>query len=125
AGNRNGPAREHAGAAARAGRSRHQALGEHRRQRGPSTAMNVKLPSEEEVQDWLYKRSNWGRWGDDDQRGALNLITPEKRRRAAQLVKSGEAFSLSLPLPVAPGGMFNPRPVQHYFRGRQVAHGYG
>jgi kynurenine formamidase len=85
----------------------------------------MKLPSEEEVQGWLYDKSNWGRWGDDDQRGALNLITPEKRRRAAQLVKSGESFSLSLPLPVAPSSLFNPRPVAHYFRGRQVAPGYG
>src|ERR1700742_4155430 len=30
--------------------------------------------------------SNWGRWGDDDQRGALNLITPERLVEAAQLV---------------------------------------
>ena len=33
--------------------------------------------------------SNWGRWGDDDQRGTLNLITPDKRKQAAAAVKSG------------------------------------
>jgi kynurenine formamidase len=39
--------------------------------------------------------SNWGRWGDDDQRGALNLITPEKRRQAAALVREGISVSLA------------------------------
>jgi kynurenine formamidase len=39
--------------------------------------------------------SNWGRWGKDDQLGALNLITPEKRKQAAQLVTSGVSISLS------------------------------
>ena len=39
--------------------------------------------------------SNWGRWGKDDQLGALNLITPEKRKEAARLVTSGVSISLS------------------------------
>src|SRR5688572_10752319 len=43
---------------------------------------------------WKTELSNWGRWGKDDQLGALNLITPAKRRQAAALVKEG--FSVSL-----------------------------
>ena len=39
--------------------------------------------------------SNWGRWGPDDQLGTFNLITPEKRRAAAALVRSGVSVSLS------------------------------
>jgi kynurenine formamidase len=39
--------------------------------------------------------SNWGRWGAHDELGALNLITPEKRRAAAALVKTGVPVSLS------------------------------
>jgi kynurenine formamidase len=39
--------------------------------------------------------SNWGRWGKDDQRGALNLITPEKRKQAAALVRDGVTISLA------------------------------
>lgn len=39
--------------------------------------------------------SNWGRWGPEDQLGALNLITPEKRRSAATLVRLGDCFSLA------------------------------
>jgi hypothetical protein len=48
----------------------------------------------EEYERWKKDLSNWGRWGKDDQIGALNLITPEKRKQAASLVKEG--FSVSL-----------------------------
>ena len=40
---------------------------------------------------------NWGRWGDDDQAGTLNFITPEKIREAAGLVRTGRVISLALP----------------------------
>jgi hypothetical protein len=39
--------------------------------------------------------SNWGRWGKDDERGALNLITPQKTKAAAALVKEGVPVSLA------------------------------
>ena len=52
-------------------------------------------PAEEQVLDWMTSLSNWGRWGDDDQMGCLNLITPSKRRRAASLVQTGETVSCS------------------------------
>jgi kynurenine formamidase len=41
--------------------------------------------------------SNWGRWGDDDEIGTLNFVTPQKRVQAAQLVKSGKNFDLGMP----------------------------
>ena len=44
------------------------------------------------------KVSNWGRWGTDDQRGTLNLITPEKRKQAAAAVKAGLSVSLAHPI---------------------------
>lgn len=52
-----------------------------------------RAPSEDEVLSYFDKLSNWGRWGPDDQRGTLNLVTPAKRREAAALVESGEAVS--------------------------------
>ena len=58
---------------------------------------------------------NWGRWGDRGGAGAINLITPKKRVKAAGLVKSGRTVSLSRPLPVEPSPE-NPVPVQHYMR---------
>jgi kynurenine formamidase len=39
--------------------------------------------------------SNWDRWGAADQRGTLNLVDDDIRRRAAGLVRTGEAVSLS------------------------------
>lgn len=42
--------------------------------------------------------STWGDFGPDDQLGRLNLLTPERRRRAAAEVIEGLAFGLSLPL---------------------------
>jgi kynurenine formamidase len=47
-----------------------------------------------EADRWMTELSNWGRWGKDDQLGALNLITPEKRRQAMALAKSGTVISL-------------------------------
>lgn len=44
------------------------------------------------------KPSNWGRWGATDERGALNLLTPEMIKQAAGLVKTGKVYSLSMPL---------------------------
>src|SRR5574339_610501 len=48
-----------------------------------------------EYERWQKELSNWGRWGKDDEMGALNLITPAKRRAAAALVKDGITVSLA------------------------------
>jgi kynurenine formamidase len=48
-----------------------------------------------EYQRWKTELSNWGRWGKDDEIGALNLITPARRKRAAALVTDGVSVSLS------------------------------
>jgi len=48
-----------------------------------------------EYQRWKTELSNWGRWGKDDEIGALNLITPARRKRAAALVTEGVSVSLS------------------------------
>jgi kynurenine formamidase len=55
---------------------------------------------------------NWGRWGDEDEMGALNLITPEKRREGAACVIAGETVSCSRELPVQPTPE-NPNPALH------------
>lgn len=48
-----------------------------------------------EYDRWQKELTNWGRWGKEDEMGALNLITQEKRRAAAALVKEGLAVSLA------------------------------
>lgn len=53
------------------------------------------LVTKAEFERWKTELSNWGRWGQDDQRGALNLVTPAKRKQAAALVKEGVPVSLA------------------------------
>src|SRR5512138_1184796 len=73
------------------------------------------LPTEQEVLGWIRQRNNWGRWGKDDQLGAINLITPAKRAAAARLVKNGRSVSLSRPFPKEPGPN-NPLPAHHFMK---------
>lgn len=42
--------------------------------------------------------TNWGRWGDDDQRGCANLVDDAAARRGAACVRTGERFDLALDL---------------------------
>jgi kynurenine formamidase len=51
-----------------------------------------------DIDAMMQSLSNWGRWGKDDQRGALNLITKEKRKQAAALVQEGVSVSLARPV---------------------------
>ena len=55
--------------------------------------MPAKIPTEEEVLGYFKSFSNWGRWGEEDQMGTLNLITPEKTKRAVGLVQEGVTLS--------------------------------
>ena len=77
--------------------------------------MERRLPTQEEVESYLRDRRNWGRWGDDDGVGAINLITPQKRAAAAGLVRSGRSLSLSRDFPKTPGPG-NIYPAQHWMR---------
>ena len=43
----------------------------------------------------MTELSNWGRWGDDDELGAANLITPAKRKQALALAKEGRTISMA------------------------------
>ncbi len=55
------------------------------------------MPLPDELKQLAKRVSNWGRWGDDDQRGTLNFITPEAVRRGVAAVRRGVSFSLSIP----------------------------
>jgi kynurenine formamidase len=56
------------------------------------------MPMPPEFEELARKVNNWGRWGDDDEIGTLNLITPEAVARGAACVKRGRTFSLAIPL---------------------------
>lgn len=50
---------------------------------------------------------NWGRWGEHDEKGTANFLTPALVADAAKLIKTGVVYSLALPIekggPVHPG----------------------
>ena len=53
--------------------------------------------------------SNWGDFGDDDQLGSLNHITPDRVCAAVGEVREGLSFCLSLPLDFPGGTALNQR----------------
>jgi hydrogenase maturation factor len=53
--------------------------------------------------------STWGDWGDDDELGRINLVTPEKVLQGVAEVHAGISFCLSLPLDVPGGTALNQR----------------
>jgi kynurenine formamidase len=60
----------------------------------PSTQLHANLVTPRQMEKWEKELSNWGRWGPNDQRGTLNLITPQKTLSALRLVKEGLSVSL-------------------------------
>ena len=74
--------------------------------RSAAVQADPRMPTQAEVESWYTDRRNWGRWGDDDQMGAVNLITPEKSAAAASLVRKGRKVSMSRVF----------EPAQHFMR---------
>jgi kynurenine formamidase len=58
-------------------------------------------------------RHAWDVWGRDDQLGTINLLTPERVRHAATLVRSGRMHNLSLPLDLPSPPLFGRQPYLH------------
>ncbi|HEU4320499.1 MAG TPA: cyclase family protein [Acidimicrobiia bacterium] len=54
-------------------------------------------PSIDTVRELGQKHSNWGRWGTEDEKGTLNLVTEEMIVAAAGLVRQGKSISMALP----------------------------
>ena len=53
--------------------------------------------------------STWGDWGEDDELGRINLLTPEKVLQGVREVEAGISFCLSLPLDYPGGTALNQR----------------
>lgn len=65
------------------------------------------------IHEAARKLSNWGRWGNEDQIGTLNTVTPQDVIDASRLIRKGKVFSLGLSLkePIQSGlfgGRWNP-----------------
>jgi len=64
----------------------------------------------------MQSLSNWGRWGPDDQRGTLNLVTPEVTRQALGLATEGATVSCARRVTYE-AAADSPLPPQHYMLG--------
>ena len=70
-------------------------------------------PTQGQLLEWMGSLSNWGRWGEDDQLGTLNLLSAEKTRRAAGLVREGATVSCARVINYQ-AGPDAPRPPQYF-----------
>ena len=78
---------------------------------------NNTVPTQDDLLQWLHHDlNNWGRWGEEDQRGTLNHLSPDITKQALSLVKEGVTVSCARPVgfEAAPDV---PRPPQHYMIG--------
>jgi kynurenine formamidase len=77
------------------------------------------LPSYAElpVRPGAPPKSAWGLWGDDDELGCLNLLTPERVAAAAKLVRTGEVFSLNLRIDMPDPPLYGRGAVKHTITG--------
>jgi len=87
----------------------------------PAPSVNAPL---EEFDKLMKELSNWGRWGKDDQRGAVNLITPAKRKQALSVVKDGVSVSMARAAETEQA-IDNPQPIVVQMRGRGAGGGAG
>jgi len=88
------------------------------------------VPSLHQLLDGYPK--NWGRWGSEDEVGALNYLGPQQVLDAVRLVRSGKVFTLQVPMadpkgdPAWPGARGKPLRVNvidkgHFLSGKQAA----
>ncbi|AKU98600.1 Cyclase family protein [Labilithrix luteola] len=66
--------------------------------KSPSSGEHPRFTSAADVEAWKKVHSRTGAWGANDERGAANLLTAEKRRAAASLVREGVSVSIARPL---------------------------
>jgi len=75
--------------------------------------MSAPRLSAEEFAALFASVSTWGRWGEDDEHGALHHLGAEQVRQAAALVRDGVTVTLSLPMDTT-AAIHNPAPAVHY-----------
>ena len=68
----------------------------------PRADTGHKTVTKAQADRWASELSNWGRWGKDDQLGALNLVTPQKRQQAMALARTGTVVSLERRVVLSP-----------------------
>ncbi len=65
------------------------------------------------------ENSNWGFWGDGDEVGMINLLTPERAEAAAKLVRSGRSFPLNWKLELPDPPLFRRERLTHTIKNKR------
>ncbi len=74
-------------------------------------------PSQDDLLRWIHDDlNNWGRWGDDDERGTLNHLSNQTTLDALSLVQEGATVSCARAVGFE-AAVDVPRPPQHYMIG--------
>ncbi|HEX2913662.1 MAG TPA: cyclase family protein [Chloroflexia bacterium] len=86
-----------------------------------SAAVSPQLPAFDElpIKPGNPPRSAWGLWGESDELGTLNLLTPERVAAAASLVRSGKVFALNWELELPDPPLFGREPLKHTIKRRR------
>ncbi len=78
-----------------------------------TTAADGNLTGMDKLQEDAPK--NWNKWGEDDQIGALNYLDNAQVLRGVATIKTGQRFTLQIPMTNGYGPVFPGRvPVQHF-----------
>ena len=71
------------------------------------------IPTSDQLEKIYQETRNWGRFGEDDERGTLNFLTQERLARACTLARDGVQVSLAHDLSLAPSPE-SPEPAHHH-----------
>ena len=75
--------------------------------------MDLPTYAELPIRPGLPPRSAWGIWGDDDELGTMNLLTPERARRGLGCAHHGRVFSLNWNLEEPNPPFYGRQPLVH------------
>ncbi len=77
--------------------------------RGPAIPAYSELP----VRAGAPEGSAWGVFGENDELGTINLLTPDRVRAAASSIRSGKIFALNLPIDIPDPPLFTRQAHRH------------
>ena len=70
------------------------------------------------IRDGAPTGAAWGVFGDDDQLGTINLLTPQRVAQAASFIRNGRVFALNLPIDIPDPPLFtrgkHRHEIKHY-----------
>lgn len=80
-----------------------------------------RLPSFDELphSPGAPENSNWGHWGEGDEVGMINLLTPERLKAASKVVRTGKSFPLNWKLELPDPPLFHREKLSHAIKNKR------